>query len=100
MRGREVAEAVLDLVQVLDQQVALARRRAEQLRRISASACGDRRGGPLGAAALALAAVVRACDGAIGMMRRRGELQSLRAGPAPRAHWYLAPSTATGISVE
>jgi hypothetical protein len=29
-----------------------------------------------------------------------GQEFALQMSPAPRAHWYLAPSTATGISVE
>ena len=91
MRGREMAEAVLDPVQVLDQQVALARRVAEELLHLEQ---------PLGIDAAALGRT------ALSLPRRRlrrdrddgsGKAQS---NPAPRAHWYFAPSTATGISVE
>ena len=91
MRRREVAEAILELVQVLDQQVALARLGAEQRlhlrQRLGIDATPFRRA-------------------ALSLPRRRlrrdrddgaGKAQS---NPAPRAHWYFAPSTATGISVE
>ena len=91
MRRREVAEAILDLVQVLDQEVTLARLGAEKRldlrQRPGIDASPSRRR----ALALPRRRLRRDRDD------RAGKAQS---SPAPRAHWYFAPSTATGISVE
>ena len=73
MRRREVAEAILDLVQVLDQEVALARLVAEQSPAPRASASGSTRR-PLGAARLRCRVDA---SGAIGMTGR----ERFRAAP-------------------
>jgi hypothetical protein len=97
----QVAEAVLQLVQVLDQEVARPRRVAEERddvgERIGVDAPAARR--------LALALARRSLgddrdDGTIHGFSACQRSTIVQSRPAPRAHWYLAPSTATGISVE
>ena len=92
------------LVQVLDQQVAPARRVAEQLADLARSA-RDRRGRPFGASRLRSRDRLgdrddRRRDRGMIAVAAHGIVRYFSRSPAARAHWYFAPSTATGISVE
>ena len=110
MRGREVAEAILDLVQVLDQEITLTRLAAEERLDLGQGLGID--SPPARRFALALAGRSLGDDRDDGTVHASGSRAQKRSAgsraaaswsyssPAPRAHWYLAPSTATGISVE
>src|SRR5207248_1876446 len=101
MPRREVAEAVLQLVQVLDQEVAAAGRIAQRFAHVGEQ--GRVHAASLRAAALALALFFAAGNdgndpGLHFVLAWQPGVAHNR--PAARAHWYFAPSISTGISVE